>query len=415
MYLGHHELWAHESLKPERIFENAFGYESQYHFVTLPGIRTIFSGGHFAVACFFVISGYVLAKKPLQYVYAENHSKLSECLASALFRRWMRLFCPIVLVTFCYMTSWHLLRIRTEVEPQSTYSEELWKWYKEIKNFSFIFHAAERPGLTYSFHVWSIPTEFRGSIVIYTVLLSVSRMAIGARLLCTIGVIIYFLTAVDGWYCAMFVMGMLLCDIDGLVKHDCLPGILQKISRYKTPLSWTSFLLGIYLGGCPAASNDREVLQRSPGWCNLSLLKPEAIYDFKWFFLFWAATFTVASIPHIPMFKRFFESRFNQYLGHISFAFYLVHGPILWTIGDRLYAATGCVRTLHSITASRWVDLVAMPAVGPLGLELNFLLPHLLILPITLWTAEIVTRMVDEPSVRLSHWLYGKFVDSPAI
>lgn len=408
MYWGHHELWAHEVIGPEKIFENSYGYEGQHHFATLPGVRIFFSGGHYAVACFFVISGYVLSNKPLQYIHTENYSKLSENLSSALFRRWIRLFCPVAVVTFCYMTSWHLFGVGAGVEWKTTYAAELWNWYKEFKNYSFVFHGADRPGLTYSFHVWSIPTEFRGSIVIYTSLLAFSRMTRKARLTCFVGLIVYFLAIVDGWYCAMFVMGMLQCDLSGLAAQGNLPNCIRRLQAYKKPLSWMSLALGIYLGGCPAASNDHTLLQKNPGWHYLSYLKPEALYDYKFFFLFCAASLTIVSIPHISCFKRFFELRFNQYLGQISFAFYLVHGPILWTIADRLYAATGCVRHSHSTDATRWINMLPIPPVGPLGLELNFLLPHLLILPITLWTAEIVTRVVDEPSVRLSHWLYRK-------
>jgi hypothetical protein len=49
-----------------------------------------------------------------------------------------------------------------------------------------------------------------------------------------------------------------------------------------------------------------------------------------------------------------------------------------------------------------------MSKAGPLGLELSVLAPHLIILPVTLWLAEIVTKLVDEPSVRFSQWAYGK-------
>lgn len=397
-------------IKPEQIFENAFGHDGQRHFTTLPGVRIFFSGGHFAVSIFFVISGYVLSHKPLQYIHADQHIKLAENLASALFRRWIRLFTPVACVTFCYMTLWHLFSIGTEVEPESSYGAELWKWYKEFKNFSFVFRGIEKPGLTSSYHVWSIPIEFRGSIVIYTSLLSFSTMMHRTRLWCSMGLIFYFLFIVDGWYCAMFVMGMLQCDLHHLAANDKLPARFSRLARFKKSLSWTGLVTGIYLGGCPAANNDLREFSEAPGWHYLSYLKPEAMYDYKWFFLFCASSLTVGSIPQIPLLKRFFELRFNQYLGHISFAFYLIHGPVMWTIGDRLYAATGCARDSHTTTASRWVNLLPVPVVGPLGLELNFLLPHILILPMTLWMAEIVTKAFDEPSLRLSHWLYRRSI-----
>jgi hypothetical protein len=49
-----------------------------------------------------------------------------------------------------------------------------------------------------------------------------------------------------------------------------------------------------------------------------------------------------------------------------------------------------------------------MSKAGPLGLEPSFLAPHLILLPFTLWVAEVVTKLIDEPSVRFVAWLYDK-------
>lgn len=64
VYWHHNMLWSHGG-KGNFIFENAFGYEGRHYFATLPFVRIFFSGGHFAVAIFFVISGYVLSVKGL--------------------------------------------------------------------------------------------------------------------------------------------------------------------------------------------------------------------------------------------------------------------------------------------------------------------------------------------------------------
>lgn len=253
----------------------------------------------------------------------------------------------------------------------------------------------------------------KGSIVVYTSLLAFSRLSRNARLLASVGLILYFMYFVDGWYLAMFVMGMLQCDLGLLALDNNLPTPLARLAKLKQPFFWLLLAGGIYLGGCPAASQDLNVLRESPGWYYLSFMKPEAMYDYKWFFLFCAASLAIASISQISILKRFFENRFNQYLGRVAYGLYLVHGPVLWTIADRIYAATGCTKSSHGITAARWVNVAQLPKSGPLGLELNFVLPQLLILPITLWMAELVTRLFDEPSVRFAQWLYRRCL--PAI
>lgn len=44
---------------------------------------------------------------------------------------------------------------------------------------------------------------------------------------------------------------------------------------------------------------------------------------------------------------------------------------------------------------------------GPVGLEVNTVVPHLILLPLTLWMAVVVTKLVDIPSVTLSKKLFG--------
>jgi hypothetical protein len=252
------------------------------------------------------------------------------------------------------------------------------------------------------------------------------------------------------------ITGMLLCELDLLARSNELPRFLQRLDPYKKPIYYLLFAVSILLGGIPShtctytpgvwhlscktwklehtsrephhfsegpslirkikltqnsqSAAEIDVLRASPGWYNLSYLTPQACYDYKWFFLFWAAIFLVSSIPRIWWLKAFFECRFNQYLGHISFALYLVHGPIIWTLGDRLYVATGWYREAHEIYTPHWINRFPLSKAGPLGLELSFLAPHIILLPFTFWIAEIVTKLVDEPAVQFGQWAYAKML-----
>lgn len=409
VYWGHHHLWSRDAIHIDRIWDNGFGYEHKYYFATLPGIRTFFNGGHYAVTVFFVISGYVLAAKPLSLMHAGNQAQIGENVGSALFRRWLRLFLPLIATTLCYLTFLHVFNIAGSVpQMKSTYREELWTWYLEMKHFSFVFKEGGDPWFSYNFHAWSIPVEFRGSICIYTVLLAISRCSRNARLSIEAALIFYFMYIVDGWYCALFMGGLLLCDLDLLAEEDNLPQWIQSLAPAKKIISYVALSISLFLGGVPSMNNDINNLRKSPGWYHLSFLKPQAVYDYKWFFLFWASTTLVATIPRIPWLKRFFETRFCQYLGRISFAFYLVHGPVLWTLGDRLYAASGWIRVSHAQNFPGWINAFPCSKRGPLGLEPAFVVPHLILLPLTLWLAELVTKMFDEPSVRFPQWLYKR-------
>lgn len=221
----------------------------------------------------------------------------------------------------------------------------------------------------------------------------------------------------------MFIAGMFLCDTDTLEAHNKLPRWLTDLSQHKTTFFTALFALSVFLGGVPAQSANYQQFKEQPGWGLLALLKPQAVFDFKWFYLFWAALFFIASVPRLPWLKAFFETSYNQYLAKISFSFYLVsaskwmkdytndqqmHGPVLWTLGARMYAAVGYAFEEHALTMPQWVNRFPLPAIGPFGFESNFLACQIILLPLTLWVAELCTKFIDEPSIKFTQWLYNQ-------
>jgi peptidoglycan/LPS O-acetylase OafA/YrhL len=417
VYLHHNQLTAHD-WQGNDILENAFGYNNKRYFAALPFVRNFFSGGHFAVSIFFVISGYVLSVKSMALIQKGHYQQSADSLGSALFRRWFRLYFPVVAVSFLWMSQRHWTKYWVNLpDLQPTYRQEVWNFYVTFKNYSFVFTGNFYEFTTaYQPHSWSIPIEFRGSIIVYTTLSALARCSRNARLWCEAGLMFYFLYIVDGWYAALFVSGMFLCDLDLLAVDDQLPRLFSLLSSFKEFTYFHLFILGLYLAGAPSCDipNLQSDYSKSPGWKWLAHLKPQAVFDKKWFFLFWAAFLTVASIPRLPLVKRFFESRICQYLARISFALYLVHGLVLWAVGERLYAATGLSKDVHKKHIPKWVDKFPLSKAGPMGLELAFLGPQLVILPLTLYAAEVVTKLFDEPSVKMSNWLYNKALASPS-
>lgn len=412
VYLHHHQLWAHGN-KGDLIFENSFGFEDRRYFAALPFVRLFFSGGHFAVAIFFVISGYVLSVKSLSLIQKGQILNASDSVGSALFRRWLRLYFPVIIITLVWITYLHYTKIWTDgIKSQgSTYSEVLKNWYYTFKNYSFVFSGDIYTFTShYSPLLWSIPIEFKGSIVIYTALSAFSRCTRNARLWCEVGLIVYFLYVVDGWYGALFMSGMLLCDLDLLALSDNQPRFLAKFEGFKEIIFFHLFILALYLGGVPLARSPDHAqgLANSPGWKLLSHLKPQAVFDAEWFYLFWGAFFLVASVPRLPWMKCFFESRLCQYFARISFALYLIHGHLIWTLGDRLCAAVGLQRAGHKENIPQWINKFPISTAGPMGFEPAFWAQQLVMFPITLYAAELITKLVDEPSVKVSNWFFHK-------
>ncbi|KAF2770862.1 hypothetical protein EJ03DRAFT_360180 [Teratosphaeria nubilosa] len=250
--------------------------------------------------------------------------------------------------------------------------------------------------------MWTIPLEFRGSIVVWSSILALAQCSTTKRLLCELGLTWYFMYIVDAWYLCCFMTGLLLCDIDLLTLNGQLPPV---VARWLKPRGnwalWLMLAAGLWLASVPSLDQEAEMLRKQPGWYYLSFLKPQRYTKVSS-----TAILLMISIPRLPTLRRFFESDFCQYLGNISFALYLVHGPILWSIGDRVYAAVGRIQPHHIGLIPGWINVFRFPGVGLMGLEFNFLAAQLILLPLNLGMAEAVTSLIDAPGVDLVHALF---------
>jgi peptidoglycan/LPS O-acetylase OafA/YrhL len=79
-----------------------------------------------------------------------------------------------------------------------------------------------------------------------------------------------------------------------------------------------------------------------------------------------------------------FATRFVQYLGDISFSLYILHFPLMLTIG-------------RTIT----VDLIKISGSKSLGVCLG----GLILTPILFWISDVHWRIFDENSIKFAKWL----------
>lgn len=88
---------------------------------------------------------------------------------------------------------------------------------------------------------------------------------------------------------------------------------------------------------------------------------------------------------------------------------------MLWTCGDRLLATFGRPRSAAAQRIPSWVNLFPLSDKGPLGLEINVLVPNLILLPLTIWIAAVVTKLFDEPSIMAARRLFPKATSKKGI
>jgi len=254
------------------------------------------------------------------------------------------------------------------------------------------------------------------------------------RILMQVVMVLYLsLGSPQAWY-ACFFAGMLTAELDLVsslespirLPWDAALKALRKRKFLRGILLHAMMIAGLFLGGQPSSDGNQtqqDVLGTCRGWKTLNKFIPLSYHDdehavWRWFWLFWAAWMVLVSVKEIPWAKAVFEARFSQYLGKHSFALYLIHGPMIGILGERLFYLAG-VKKLPPLEpeaeikfghlVNRWHDASWWPFSdqGPYGMEPNFLFCQVLCVICFLYVAELSTKVFDVPSVKFSRSVYG--------
>jgi len=117
-----------------------------------------------------------------------------------------------------------------------------------------------------------------------------------------------------------------------------------------------------------------------------------SIPDFFWIPI--SAVLLVFIIDRAPHLQAIFRHPIPQYLGQISFSIYLVHGPLLWSLGRS---------TAKIAVAFTGRETVLQYCAG-------IFLSATITMPVIVWVADVVAKLVDAKAVRFGNWAYGKLL-----
>ncbi|RDL36360.1 uncharacterized protein BP5553_05712 [Venustampulla echinocandica] len=392
--------------------------DEDHHLAQLPFIRLLFAG-RASVAVFFVISGFVLSYRPIKEIRMEKFESLLDTLASSVFRRGLRLYLPVAAGTFISMLAayWGWYRALPESSTDSlppdlpTFSEHFWYWRDHTVGVSWPLqdvmpNSPYAP--PYNGHLWTIPIEFYGSMVVYVTVLGLSRCQAWIRLL-LIGLGALLTLQYERWDICLFLSGILLAEtslisvssddfaLEYSEKRTGIFGILGSASlaccRFLPTLNYLLLIFSLYLLSYPGEPWPEYETPPGPFHHYLVSWTPPRYIEL-WFGIerFWTTiggVIVVFTISKSTNLQRPFTTRLAQYLGDISYALYIVHGPILFTAG------TWFMDTYGQATDS-WHWGAAFIAGGIMNTVL------------CVWAADIFWRAVDAKSVGLAKWFAGK-------
>lgn len=386
----------------------------------------VFYAGRAMVDIFFIISGYVLSHKMLRLMREREGDKLLQCLASSMFRRYLRLYCSAAVASLIAMVMVYLCMRPSGIEPRNSLSAQIWDWILDMGHFTNPFTYIPgwwHPDVTNSRYLdvlWTIPVEFRGSMILFIFCAACCKLSSKSRIrACWLLILLSYCWQVA--YVALFLFGAFLAersqdraaapiriatpassfsppDVEEqherqqiLLQEDerTLSATMQTTSVRSYVLNSTLLAIGLFLCGQP--NNVSITIDHGPEpWRFLSKFIPQ-FWDggdlaLEHFWLSIGACLIVYSLEACPLFQRPFNTGFSQYLGQLSFGIYVMHVPIR----NSLY---------HALDA--WdMNHLRNSAFG-------FLLIYVLYIMLVLWVADYFTR-IDCKVIAFGRWVEEK-------
>lgn len=342
-----------------------YGFETTVH--TTPWYVLV--NGGFAVCIFFILSGLVLSTS---YFHKKSVASVQRSAVKRYFRLALPAGASVLLAYLLLQTGSYHNQAVADITGSGWWSQF---WHGDINLWQTLrygfYEALTQPSGPETLNpvLWTLQVELFGSFLVYTILVLFGHLP--GR---------WIIYGIAGWWLAKtyylsFIIGLILADLLTLGTFAKLPVLLKR-------LSWLPLvIIGIILGSMPNGSLDGTIFHFFSGWYEPSLEKLRIV-------VFTAgATSLMLAILMSPFLQKLLSSRPSRFMGRISFSLYLTHFLVL-----------GCYSSYLFITT----HLAGWPY-GP-AIAFNFISGLL----ITLVVADLFTRLIDEPSIKLSAWLHDK-------
>lgn len=209
VFLFHYSKYGHPNIKL------AYGASPEADsLLQLPIIRLIFHG-RTMVSFFFIVSGYALSVSPLRLIRRRDHDTLAQRLSSSVFRRGIRLMLPSFAAAVLH---WAAQRAGLVRSPDREYVSTLYgdtaallaEFASEMTPFTW---RTEVAGRFYGPQLWTIPIEFRASMLLFVTVLGLARVKEGIRMGVLAGLSVYAMVVMQ-WDVSLFMAGILLADVN---------------------------------------------------------------------------------------------------------------------------------------------------------------------------------------------------------
>lgn len=273
---------------------------------------SFFYKGGYAVAVFFVLSGFVLTRACMR----KSNNVYT---AQAAIKRYVRLGGPVfATVILCALMRAFGLFSATDLGIKAFLSSAYGTppdWTEALR--SAVYGAMLYGDRSYDYVLWTISIEFYGSLLIFS---AFALFGFDRSLLRNAVAVLAALFAIQmgqATYYFMFFAGSFFATLDWN-RHET--GVVRML------MASTALLLGLYLGGYAPAATSYSLISHTA-----NSLQKQGIITLNWPILFYGtgAILLIYGILSINWTHKILSSSPLRWLGKISFSLYLIHSLVL--------------------------------------------------------------------------------------
>lgn len=350
----------------------------------------LLDSGKGMVIVFFVISGYALGYRLLILTRQGDTESLLNALSSSAFRRYFRLY--LSSAAACIF-SFPFVRMGWFNSRNGLYKPRLIDQIIDfcLKTGAFINPFGAKQSNAYLYQLWTIPIEYRGSMILFLFILATCKLSTKSRMVST-WLMILACYVWEVHFQAEFLAGFFIADLSMSRRPERMDRLSSSFGRRSmiAKVGWPLLLVvGLFLVARPKVGNQLGFMKSFP-WEFLSSLTP-SWYRADSQYVFWispGAFAVVLAIESYPILQTPFHWRFSQYVGDLSFGLYAIHPPVGHTI-RRLWTEPFRQKFLND----------------------SFLacIPGFILVILAVFIAADYFERVDKRAVRCARWLQKTF------
>ena len=277
-----------------------------------PSPLGILFNGSAAVILFFVLSGFVLS---LPFIDNGKSLKLTAFYTKRIFRIYPAYIVAIILAIVLKQ----FLFDKNGLAPYADWIKNFWAWNWNAETPKEIWRTLLMIGPNFNVNhidppIWSLVIEMKMSFVLPFFIIVVSRGGVALNIGLLL-VLAWFTFEHDSWAISVFYSGILMAKYkDQLIK---------RIGSWHRGVIILAILVSIFL-----YNNNYEFLKR------IQDFKFDSKYTFSNYLVTLGCCAIIIIVLARKTISRFLEHRIFTFFGDISYSFYLIHVPILLTMGS---------------------------------------------------------------------------------